>query len=196
MNATRLHLFDQSYFIKPISQSRQRYAMIGTSKLDYLFIRACIVLLQCIAPLSAVYCVATLVLRSSVYRIPWPLEIWAVAETLFYLLVYLPNSFLLQRAAVHPPGTTRQDRRQLFEKCHRTIDNAELCTSCRSVVIHFLIGTFLFETCLGSSLPQRLPEKGNADIGFANRSFEMVQVRTIIGDQTGQCEGFLLLGVP
>lgn len=126
--------------------------MIGTSKLDYLFIRACIVFLQYIAPLSAVYCVATLVLRPSMYRIPWPLEIWAVAETLFYLLVYLPRSFFLQHAAVHPSGTQREDRRQLFEKCHQTIDNAELCTSFWSVDFNFLIGLLLFETCPGSSL--------------------------------------------
>ena len=113
--------------------------MIGTSKLDYLIIRTCIVFLQYIAPLSAVYCAATLVLRPSIYRIPWPLEIWAVAETLFYLLIYLPNSFSLQRPAVHPPGTQREDRRQLFEKCHHTIDDAELCTSFRSVDFNFLI---------------------------------------------------------
>ena len=115
--------------------------MIGTSKLDYFIIRACIVFLQYIAPCAAaVYCATTLVLRRSIYRIPWPLEIWAVAETLFYLLFYLPNSFFLQRAAIHPPGTQREDRRQLFEKCHQTIDNAELCTSFRSVDFNFSIG--------------------------------------------------------
>ena len=170
--------------------------MLGTSKLDYLFIRACIVFLRYIAPLSAVYCVATLVLRPSTYRIPWPLEIWAVAETLFYIFVYLPSSFLLQRVAVHPPSTSRENRRQLFDKCHQTIDNAELCRSFRSVDFHFSIGLWLFEICLGSSLPQRLPENWNADTKLANRPFEMVQVCAIIRDQTGECEGLLLLGLP
>ena len=131
--------------------------MIGTSKLDYLFIRACIVFLQYIAPLSAVYCVATFMLRQSMYRIPWPLEIWAVAETLFYLLVYLHNSFFLQRPAFHPPAATRNDRRQLFKKCHQTIDNAELCTSFRSVDFHSLINLWL-KHVLGPAYPKDYPK--------------------------------------
>ena len=103
--------------------------MIGTSKPAYLFIRACILLLHYVAPLSALYCLAILTIRPSSYRIPLVIEIWALAETLFYLLVYLPRYYVLQRAAVHPPDTPREKRRQLFESCHRTIDNPELYLS-------------------------------------------------------------------
>lgn len=100
--------------------------MIGTSNLEYLFIRACIVFLHFIAPLSALYCVAILVSRPSKHRVPLVLEIWAVAETLFYLLVYLPRYYVLQRTAMHPASTSREKRRQLFQMCQHTVDNAEL----------------------------------------------------------------------
>ena len=99
--------------------------MIGTSKPEYLFIRACIVFLHYIAPLSALYCVSVLVLRPSKYRIPLVLELWAVAELLFYLFVYLPRYYVLQRAAVHPAAAPRDNRRQLFELCHQTVEHPE-----------------------------------------------------------------------
>ena len=99
--------------------------MIGTSKFDYLFIRACIIFLHYVAPLSALYCVVVLFIRPSKYRIPWPLEVWAVAETLFYLLLYLPRYYVLQRAAIHPAGASREKRRQLFELCLATVGQPE-----------------------------------------------------------------------
>ena len=41
-------------------------------------------------------------------------------------------------------------------------------TFSQSVLFHFLIDIWMFEPYLASSLPQRLPEDGNADTKFAN----------------------------
>ena len=99
--------------------------MIGTSTRAYLFIRACIIFLQWIIPLSALYCVSILILRPQKYQLPLIIEVWAVAETLFYLLVFIPRYYVLQRAAIHPPSASRQKRRELFNLCHRTAKDHE-----------------------------------------------------------------------
>lgn len=99
--------------------------MIGTSLLDYIFIRACILFLHFIAPLSALYCIVYLIAQPARYRIPWPLEVWAVAETLFFVSIYLPRFYLLQHAAHHPPTRSREERRVLFELCHESIRDPE-----------------------------------------------------------------------
>lgn len=99
--------------------------MIGTSLWDYCFIRACIVFLHYIAPLSAFYCVAIIILHPAGCRIPLVLEIWAIAETLFLLLIYYPSNRLLQREASHPESPPREKRRELFERCQKSIQNPE-----------------------------------------------------------------------
>lgn len=99
--------------------------MIGTSLWDYVFIRSCIFCLHFAAPISALYCVVILVLRPSAYRIPVALEIWAVAETLFLLLIYLPRSYTLQQLVTHPPTRSREKRRELFQLCHESIVDPE-----------------------------------------------------------------------
>lgn len=103
----------------------QFVTMIGTSLLDYIFIRACILFLHFIAPLSALYCVVVLIARPARYRIPRPLEVWAVAETLFFVFIYLPRFYILQHAAQHPPTRSREERRELFELCHESIEDPE-----------------------------------------------------------------------
>lgn len=103
--------------------------MIGTSLWDYIFIRLCIVFLHYVAPLSALYCVAVLVLHPSNFRIPLVFEIWAVAETLFLLLIYFPRRYFLQHAAAHPEVPPRDKRRRLFELCHDTVDDPEVYLS-------------------------------------------------------------------
>ena len=99
--------------------------MIGTSLWDYVFIRLCIVCLHYIAPLSALYCVVILAICPTSLRIPLAFEIWAVAETLFLLLVYFPRKYVLQHAAMHPEIPSRVERRRLFELCHDTVDDPE-----------------------------------------------------------------------
>ncbi len=99
--------------------------MIGTSLWSYLFIRLCILFLHYIAPLSALYCVVVLIIRPSSFRIPLIFEIWAVAETLFFLLIYFPRRFVLQHAAAHPEVPPRDERRRLFELCHDTVGDPQ-----------------------------------------------------------------------
>ena len=100
--------------------------MIGTSFKEYAFIRACIFFLHYIAPLSIACCVLTLLIRHSGFRIPKLLEIIAVAETSFYLFVYLPRRHYLQHAAIHPTTLSRDERQRLFRLCHENVPNAEL----------------------------------------------------------------------
>lgn len=99
------------------------YIMIGTSTPEYLFIQACIYFLHYVAPLSALYCLVILALHPSVYRIPVWLEVWAVAEAGFLLLLYIPRKFLLQRAAFHPEPLPREKRRELSTLCFDTVED-------------------------------------------------------------------------
>lgn len=99
--------------------------MIGTSLRDYIFIRSCIFFLHFVAPISAFYCVVVLVIGPSSYRLPVALEIWAVAETLFCLLIYVPRSYILQQFVTHPPTRSREKRRELFQLCHESIIDPE-----------------------------------------------------------------------
>ena len=99
--------------------------MINHSPASYAFIRACILFLHYIAPLSAVYCVIVLILRPSTYRIPLVLEIWAIAETAFFALIYVPRNIVLQRAATHPGLVPREQRRALFKLCLDTVEHPE-----------------------------------------------------------------------
>lgn len=99
--------------------------MINNSPASYAFIRACIFFLHYIAPLSAVYCMAILLLRPSTYRVPLVLEIWAIAETAFFALIYVPRTIVLQRAATHPELLPREQRRELFKLCLDTVEDPE-----------------------------------------------------------------------
>ncbi|KAF2094527.1 hypothetical protein NA57DRAFT_46698 [Rhizodiscina lignyota] len=99
--------------------------MIGTSLLDYLFIRTCIFCLHSITPLSIFYCLVVFVLQISRYRTYWILEYFFVAETVFYLFIYLPRRHYLQAPAIHPPPLAIEQRRQLFQRIHESIPNIE-----------------------------------------------------------------------
>lgn len=98
--------------------------MINNSLWDYVFIRACILFLHYIAPLSTIYCCIIIVLRPSGYRMPLIIEVWALAETLFLLLIYYPRDLLLQRAAKHPALLSQEKRKELFKRCHGSIEDA------------------------------------------------------------------------
>jgi pimeloyl-ACP methyl ester carboxylesterase len=103
--------------------------MIGTTIWDYLHIKWWIIFLSAVTPLSACYCVVLVsyyaIGTSLIPRLPWPFEIWAIAETLFYIFIHLPYKLHLQRDANHPPAPSRQERRVLFARCNATIDNPE-----------------------------------------------------------------------
>ena len=100
--------------------------MINNSTAEYVFIRACIFFLHHIVPLSIVYCVILIVIRPAKYRIPiLSLELWLAAEVVFYLGIYLPRRYFLQRSAIHPACPSLHERQELFDRCHETILDPE-----------------------------------------------------------------------
>ncbi|KAG9236457.1 hypothetical protein BJ875DRAFT_482281 [Amylocarpus encephaloides] len=102
--------------------------MIGTSKPEYYFILVCIVGLHYLAPLALIYCASNIILhgiKAAAYRVPLIIEVIAVAESLFFLCVFLPYRAYLQREAVHPPLPTYEERKELFRLCNDNIPNPE-----------------------------------------------------------------------
>jgi hypothetical protein len=103
--------------------------MIGTSLLSYVLIRACIICLQSVAPLSILYCLIWYL--SSTLRLlaplsaPLPFKVWAIAETVFYVLVNVIYREKLQCEALHPPAPPRKERKELFELCNNNIRDPE-----------------------------------------------------------------------
>lgn len=102
--------------------------MIGTTTFDLLLIRSCIIFLHYIAPLCSLYCITNIILyglKAALSPLPLTIECIAIAETLFYLCIYLPNRAYLQRDAVHPPPVSRSERRELFQRCNENIPDGE-----------------------------------------------------------------------
>ena len=105
--------------------------MIGTSLLEYIFIRGCIIGLQSVAPLSIIYCSAWLLSHltklhlPAVIDIPLPFKLWTLAEVIFYGFVNLIYREKLQYEALHPAAPARHERKELFHRCNQTIPDIE-----------------------------------------------------------------------
>ena len=99
--------------------------MIGNSLQEYIFIRACILFIHYIVPLSTLYSIAILVLCPTGHRVPFLLEIWSIAELLFFLLIYYPRELWLQHAASHPEVVSRDKRGELFQRCTGSAEDLE-----------------------------------------------------------------------
>ena len=99
--------------------------MIGTSTLEYAYIRTFIFFLHSIAPFSLLYCAAALTCLPRVYRLPKAAELCLAAEALFYAFFFLPHSRYLQHAASHPPLRSKEERRKLFNRVHSEVTDAE-----------------------------------------------------------------------
>lgn len=89
-----------------------------------LFIRACIISLHWITPLSVAICTFQLFYPRQLY-LPIALQSWLIAETVFYIVVYFPLRRYLQRPAIHPELGTREERRTLFDRCTNTVPDPE-----------------------------------------------------------------------
>ncbi|KAF2121190.1 hypothetical protein BDV96DRAFT_563750 [Lophiotrema nucula] len=98
--------------------------MIGASVPELIFIRTCIFFLHWIAPLSIFISALSLVYPLP-FHIPFVARAWAALETAFYFFIYHPRKLYLQRAAIHPPRLSREDRRILFQRCHDNIPDPE-----------------------------------------------------------------------
>ncbi|CAL1694590.1 unnamed protein product [Somion occarium] len=97
--------------------------MIGHSVPEYIFIRICITGLRLIAPLSILYLIACLYTNTWILS-PW-IAAYAFVEAAFYLLVYLPRSWYLQKAAVHPPRLSEEERKALFSRCFARVRDTD-----------------------------------------------------------------------
>jgi hypothetical protein len=98
--------------------------MIGTSVTEYIFIRICILALRAITPVSIFYCSLSI---ADPPRHPFTRFLlgWAILETVFWLLVFLPRKRTLQARASHPSPLPREQRQELFWKCWDRIPNPE-----------------------------------------------------------------------
>jgi hypothetical protein len=103
--------------------------MIGTSLLEYVFIRACIIGLQSVAPLCIIYCLTWGFSRITnlplLFDAPLPFKFWALIEVIFYIFVNVIYREKLQYEALHPPAPPRNKRKELFELCNNNIPDPE-----------------------------------------------------------------------
>ena len=113
--------------------------MIGTSTIEYIILRACILFLHNIAPASLLY--SALFLGSFLldqnphaYRLPFPIEVWLLSEAAFYTIVFLPYESYLQRAAIHPKPLSQKERANLFARCNTNVFDPE------KYIKHWLLG--------------------------------------------------------
>lgn len=96
--------------------------MIGTSTPEYILIRICISALRLVAPLSVIFSGVLIFQKpqNHTYRV---LEAVFIAESAFYLLVYLPRKYYLQATATHPTTLSPKERHELFKQCHDNISD-------------------------------------------------------------------------
>jgi hypothetical protein len=95
--------------------------MLPSSRDTLIFSRVFAWYFQCIAPLSLAYCTFATFNLLPFRCLPIVLEIWLLAESLFYLLVYLPMSRAVHGVAMEVDVSDRNQRRDLFNKCLSTI---------------------------------------------------------------------------
>ncbi|KAJ6181465.1 hypothetical protein N7485_000107 [Penicillium canescens] len=104
--------------------------MIGTSTVEYFFIRICILFLHNIAPISTLYCVQSLVVQffhlpTYLGCIPYPIQIWLTAEAVFFTTVFIPLKFALSRSPIRRGSLSAERRKRLFMKCNANVPNLE-----------------------------------------------------------------------
>lgn len=100
--------------------------MIGSSVPEYIFIRIAIALLRLVTPLCIVYTFASWYLGGWIYS-RW-FGYYALVECAFYLLVYLPRNWYLQRAVERPPILPREQREELFQRCFSSMRENDMAT--------------------------------------------------------------------
>lgn len=96
--------------------------MIGNSTAEYIWVVSWVVILHSIGPISALYCLLAPLLPYYL-RLPWYFEYWVFAETAFYTLTWFYQKYHLERAALHPLLTSREERSNLFDLCLETTED-------------------------------------------------------------------------
>lgn len=134
--------------------------MIGTSRIELYFIRFCIFGLHYLAPLCILYCILVIGLygfQAAKSPLALVIEVWAVAEALFFIFGYLPYRRYLQHDAKHPPPLDTTERKELFHLCNDNIPDLE---------------SYLKKWCLGAP-PEEIKRENVKDFflwAFFNRS--------------------------
>src|ERR1700740_2362937 len=80
--------------------------MIGTSPPEYIFIRACILFLHNITPISILYSVQLIIsqflyLPTFLCHIPFPVQVWLIAEAVFFATVFMPLKSALHNSVIY-----------------------------------------------------------------------------------------------
>ena len=106
--------------------------LIGNSIPKLIFVRCAIFGLRLVAPASLIYCASSIAFRRPVIaRSPWliALTTWCSAESLFFLLAYLPIKWQLQNPSPPPPPRGKTERHALISKCFEDMPNPDLYIS-------------------------------------------------------------------
>lgn len=102
----------------PMTCSTQKVTMIGTSPAEYFFIRACILFLHNIAPISTLYRIKLLLVQFfhlPIYlkRIPYPIQFWLTAEAVFFAIVFIPLKYALRQSPIYHGSISLECRQKL-----------------------------------------------------------------------------------
>lgn len=162
------------------------YDMIGTSTIEYIFIRLSIYFLRLIAPASIFGLVAS-ALAGRLVLGPW-LTLLAASEAAFYLCFYLPRRESLQKLddAVTESPLTRSERQALFNRCATCLPDGTYPMGWflaedikRDNIIEWLLWALFSTTLESAQLQQEWPEWNKELSGYVdcieklvNRKFE------------------------
>ena len=109
-------------------QSRQGFLpfnMIGNSPAEYVFIRVSIFCLHYFPLLVISALVILLLVDHNAHSLILVLQAIAIAEAIFYVLIFLPRYHLCQRRARFPQLHSVEDRKKLFQKGLEHISDPE-----------------------------------------------------------------------
>lgn len=99
--------------------------MIGNSPAEYVFIRTSVFCLHYFPLLVILALVLLLMVDHNARNLILVLQIVAVAEAIFYVLIYLPRYHLFQRPTKHLYTSSREERRKLLQKSLENIGDSE-----------------------------------------------------------------------
>lgn len=104
--------------------------MIGTSTVEYFFIRICILFLHNIAPVSVLYSIHLLTVQCfhlPIYLecIPYPIHVWLTAEAVFFATVFIPLKYALHNSPICHRSLPAECRERLFRVCNANVPSLE-----------------------------------------------------------------------
>ncbi|KAH8722939.1 hypothetical protein GQ44DRAFT_342004 [Phaeosphaeriaceae sp. PMI808] len=98
--------------------------MLDHTIANYIFIRATILALRAVTPLS-IFIVSFSIAEPPHNAFRRFLLVWSLIETIFWTAVFIPRKRALQAPAQHPPSLSKDERKELFWKCWNKIPHPE-----------------------------------------------------------------------